>query len=89
MSVQSIFNHTKRERDNRKKNQKHTINTSIIRLNKGFLYFTIFDDESITLTPLPAEDGSGAVERQIQCFGELEVWIGDETDLFFEWEECQ
>lgn len=67
----------------------HTIKTSIIRLNESLLDLTIFNNQSIPLTPLTPKDGSSLVKREIQRFSELERWISDEADLSSECQLCE
>ena len=57
-----------------------TVQASVIRLHMRFLDSTVLDHQRITLTTIPAKDSS-TVEGEIQCFGELQVRVGEEADL--------
>ena len=57
-----------------------TIHTRIVRLNVAFLDLSVFDNESISLTSIVAEDG-GAVEREVHRSGKLGIRVAEEANL--------
>jgi hypothetical protein len=53
--------YTPSDNETKFRNYGHTIDSGVVRLNKGLFYFPVLDDQSIAFTALVSEDG-GAVE---------------------------
>ena len=57
-----------------------TVHPSIVRLHVGALDLPIFDYQGITLATIVPED-CGALESEVEVFGELTGWVTKEADL--------
>jgi hypothetical protein len=81
LSQQQILSKISQTKESTKTTKKtRTIQSSIIRLNKGLLHLSILHQERIPLTPRPTKNSSRVIKGQIQGFCELELWVGDESD---------
>lgn len=59
----------------------HTIDASVIRLNKSSRNLAVLHGKSVTLAALVAKD-RGAVEGHVEGLGEFTSWVTKEADLF-------
>lgn len=58
----------------------HTINASVIGLNKGLLHLPVLNQKGITLASLIAKD-SGPIKIEIQGLGKCASWVTNEAEL--------
>jgi hypothetical protein len=58
-----------------------TINTGVVRLNKGLLDLSILHQQSIALAAVVTKDGN-AVEAQVKSLGELAGGVAEEANLY-------
>lgn len=58
----------------------HTINASVVRLDKSFRNLAVLHGKGITLAALVAKDG-GAVEGHVEGLGEFTSGVTKEADL--------
>lgn len=59
----------------------HTIDASVVRLNKGLLDLAVLHNERITLAAVVSED-RGAVKGHIEGLGEFASRVTKEADLY-------
>lgn len=57
-----------------------TIDSGVVRFNKGLLHLAVLDDQSVAFATLVSEDG-GAVESKIESFCEFACWVSQEANL--------
>lgn len=60
--------------------QSLTVNTGVVRLNKGLLDLSILHQQSIALAAVVTKDGN-AVEAQVKSLGELAGGVAEEANL--------
>jgi hypothetical protein len=60
--------------------RSHTVDTGVIRLDKGVLDLSVLDNQRIALASVVSED-RGAVEAKVQSLGELATGVTQEANL--------
>lgn len=61
--------------------ERHTIQTGVVRFDESLLDLSILDEENVALAAVVAEDGA-AFEAEVERLGELAGGVTQEADLF-------